>query len=364
MACDSKMSKNVMKKKVAIITTHHYPNYGNKLQNYALQTILQHLGYKVETINDVRSWPNMNSLIENWKILLHYITRFRLKLYHIKMAKFIFWSKRYIRYSSIVVRKDDDANKLVNKYDYFVVGADQIWNPEWPIFSNPFGFATFAKKEQKVAYAPSLGVSEMIAERLEEYKIWLRDWKALSCREYEGARIIEDVSGQKVPVLVDPTLLLTKNGWEKVASKPIMGKKYTVLYYLREISDDIMHLIKSHLQKEGIDLYVIKSNGQNDTFSPSEFISLFKYAEMIYTDSFHGCIFALQFHRPLVVLHLKDEGKDKISRISTLFSQLKIPHNNFPNTINEYLSLDWTSIDANMEAKRNEGINYLKTYLN
>lgn len=354
------MSKNVMKKKVAIITTHHYPNYGNKLQNYALQTILQHLGYKVETINDVRSWPNMNSWIENWKILLHYITGFRLKLYHIKMAKFIFWSKRYIRYSSIVVRKDDDANKLVNKYDYFVVGADQIWNPEWPIFSNPFGFATFAKKEQKVAYAPSLGVSEMPPDRVDEYKSWLRDWKALSCREIDGAKIIEELTGIKVPVLVDPTLMLTRNEWTQIASKPVVKNKYAVLYYLRNIPDDVMSHIKSNINQKNIDLFVIKAAGQNDKYSPSEFISLFKNAEMIYTDSFHGGIFALQFHRPLVVLHLKEEGKDKISRISTLFSQLKIPHNNFPNTINEYLSLDWKSIDACMMDKRKEGINYLK----
>ena len=97
-------------KKIGIITTHHYPNYGNKLQNYALQTILQRIGFDVETINDTRSWKNMNSWISNWKVLMHCLTRFRLTSYHIKMFKFIRWSKKNINYSNHVIEKDEDAD--------------------------------------------------------------------------------------------------------------------------------------------------------------------------------------------------------------------------------------------------------------
>ena len=64
---------------VGIITTHHYPNYGNKLQNYALQEKLIQLGYNVETISDARFYSDMRSLWENRKAFIHYIIRYRTK---------------------------------------------------------------------------------------------------------------------------------------------------------------------------------------------------------------------------------------------------------------------------------------------
>lgn len=353
-------------KKIGIITTHHYPNYGNKLQNYALQTILRRMGFDVETINDARSWKNMNSWIANWKVLLHCLTRFRLTSYHIKMFKFIRWSKRNIKYSNHIINKDEDADNLAESYDYFVVGADQIWNPEWPMFSNAFGFAAFADKKQKVAYAPSFGVSEMPAERVVEYKSWLKKWKALSCREYDGAKIIKDLTGQDVPVVIDPTLLLTAADWEKIISKKVfVDERYALLYTLRDVDDVAMDSIVQKVKEKGLKLLSIHSPVQNDVFGPDDFIRLFKEAEMVFTDSFHGCAFALQFHRPLCVLHLREKssGKDKISRIQTLFEQAGIQHENFSNTLNNFFDLDWNDIDVHLDEKRNESIQYLKCNL-
>lgn len=353
------------KKKIGIITTHHYPNYGNKLQNYALQTVLQRMGFDVETIDDARTWKSMNSWKENWKVLLHVLTGFRYVPYHTRVFKFIHFSKRYINYSPIVIRKDSDVNKLKLTYDYFVVGSDQIWNPEWPIFSNAFGFAAFANKEQKVAYAPSLGISEMLPERTDEYRQWLSNWKALSCREYEGAKIIEELSGIRTKVVLDPTLLLTKNEWEILASCPVLKSKYAVLYSLREIDNELMHSIKEDVAHKGLSLFVLGAYDLNNSYGPSEFLSLFKNSDYIYTDSFHGCVFSLLFHRSLTVLHINENEKikDKISRIITLFENAGITHNNFPQPLNSISNIDWETVDIKLATKRLESIEYLKSNL-
>lgn len=352
-----------MNKKVAIITTHHFPNYGNKLQNFALQTILQNIGCQVETINDARSYPDMTSYVANWKALLHYISGFRERPSHKKILKFIKWSRKYIIYSSTRIKKNGDEKGLEKKYDYFVVGADQIWNPEVPIFSNSFGFAAFARKEQKIAYAPSLGVSEMPKERKEEYRDYLKDWKTLSCREQEGAEIIESLTGKKVPVMPDPTILMTREEWKNIAAKPLMQESYAVLYTLRHLKDYDFNRIKSEVESKGWKLYVLDAYNGNDNLGPDEFLSLFYHSEAVYTDSFHGSVFAILFHRPLAVLHLEDGTKDKISRIRTLFTNCGIQHDNFPHTINKYFELNWDEIDANISQKRNEGIDYLKRNL-
>lgn len=56
----------------------------------------------------------------------------------------------------------------------------------------------------------------------------------LSVREDAGAKIIKDLTGRDAPVLVDPTLLLTKEKWLFIAkeadNKP--KKKYMLTYFL------------------------------------------------------------------------------------------------------------------------------------
>lgn len=352
-----------MKKSVAIITTHHEPNYGNKLQNYALQTILQRLGYNVETINDARSWPDLTSWRANKKALLHFFIRFRTLPWHVKFAKFFLWSKMHINYSKVNIHSDVDMVGLADEYDFFVVGSDQIWNPEWRRFSNKFGFASFARAEQKVAYAPSLGVSEMLPEREEEYKSFLQNWKALSCREYEGAKIIETLSGKPCPVLPDPTLLLTVNDWRKLSQRPRIKGEYAVIYMIGIMIDDYAEYISMFKERTGLKIINISNDVQWAGSGPNEFIGLIQNARYVITDSFHGSVFALQFHRPITLFQrIQNNEKDKLSRIRTLFRHADIPFEE-GKSICEYHHLDWAKIDNAIEQKRQSGIKYLLTNL-
>lgn len=350
--------------KVAIITTHHEPNYGNKLQNYALQTILQRLGYDVETINDARSWPDLTSWRVNKKALLHFFIRFRTQPWHVKYSKFFLWSKMHINYSKVNIHTDADMVGLAEKYDFFVVGSDQIWNPEWRIFSNEFGFANFARREQKVAYAPSLGVSIMPPERIEEYKKWLKDWNALSCREEEGAKIISELTSKDVPVVLDPTMLFTQEDWNKITSHRIVKDKYILVYSVIGMREEY----RTHIEKLASDLHlkvINLSEGKYLNSGPSEFISLVKYASYIVTDSFHGSVFAILYHVPLIVINrtLITGERDKTSRLKTLFRIIGMEEIEFNDLFNEILNLNWAEADRRLEIARSQSINYLTNAL-
>jgi len=51
---------------------------------------------------------------------------------------------------------------------------------------------------------------------------------SISIREEAGAKIIKEITDKDVPVVVDPTLLLSKKEWMSVAKKPdyFPDKKY------------------------------------------------------------------------------------------------------------------------------------------
>ena len=75
----------------------------------------------------------------------------------------------------------------------------------------------FAPKEKRIAYAPSFGIPKIPAVYKEKYKKWIMEIPYLSVREESGAKIIKELTGKDVPVLIDPTLMLTKEKWLSIA---------------------------------------------------------------------------------------------------------------------------------------------------
>jgi len=77
----------------------------------------------------------------------------------------------------------------------------------------------FAKPEQRISYAASFGVDEILDEKKEVYAENLSLFKALSVREKRGAEIIKELTGRDAQVVLDPTMLLTSEQWSKVVKK-------------------------------------------------------------------------------------------------------------------------------------------------
>ena len=78
-------------------------------------------------------------------------------------------------------------------YDYFCIGSDQVWNPEWyDDLKKEIYLLTFSRPEQKVCMAPSFGVEHLVAEWQEWFGKQLKSFPYLAVREKSGAKIIED----------------------------------------------------------------------------------------------------------------------------------------------------------------------------
>ena len=145
--------------RIGKLTMDGYFNYGNVLQNYALQQVLLNYADNVTTIWNMpdnflpRSWWYW-SWKEPIKIMINR-NGFRDKLkngyFGIEMARqarMRDFADRYINY-----RYDADLTSLDAEYDYFVVGSDQVWNPNWD-FKNYF--LPFASPEKRISYAASI----------------------------------------------------------------------------------------------------------------------------------------------------------------------------------------------------------------
>ena len=168
-------------KKIGVITLNGNYNFGNRLQNYAMMEVLKRYTNKVENIwvSDKAKYKKRNKKVFSPKT--NDDKRFNM---------FCDFTKKYISNRNI-----ESTEKInTDEYDYFVVGSDQVWNSTFGFFDYERMFLEFSRdKNKNIAYAASIGIAEIPNEDIESFKKGFSNFKALSVREENAKRIIEEL---------------------------------------------------------------------------------------------------------------------------------------------------------------------------
>lgn len=363
-------------KKIAILTINGYLNYGNRLQNYATQEVIRSLGFEVETII-VRTVPARN---KKNKIIMRINNLRKMKLNEVfnrihsrnlennRTKIFKNFTTDNINESDFYISDDCLPVELAVKYDYFITGSDQVWNPNFNYGSSIY-FLTFAPKSKRVAFSPSFGVSKIPLEHQGNYKKWLSEMKNLSVRENAGAKIIKELTGKDALVLVDPTMMLTKKQWLSVSNKNtnISDGKYLLTYFLGSITDKYKDKIKKIAKDNNLRIVNLADIKDCETYQtgPAEFIEYINSASVVCTDSFHGAIFSILMETPFVVFERKENLELMFSRIDTLLETFNLEYRKVNNVISNHqvFNIDFSHIPPILEAERKKAISYLKKAL-
>lgn len=340
-------------KKVAIVTIESL-NYGNRLQNYALQEILKSLNCSVKTLHRVHESRTVTSCAK----------RMAQNILQTKAAKFRQFDVN-IDFSDIILGKDDYPNGLAEEFDYFVVGSDQVWNPYYAFAGGECDFLTFAKNDQKISYAASFGVSIIPEKKEIEYAEYLKSFKSISVREHQGAIIVKKLSGRDATVVLDPTLLLDEEDWMKVEKKSLCRPKgkYIFVYALGDKTDRFEEKIKQLKEKyEIFDVRSVQKNGKELPIGPSEFLYLIRNAEEVLTDSFHATVFPIIFHKKFVTFNRP--GLNMNSRIESL-AELTGAKNRLTECgdLNCETEINYVNVDRILEEERRKSFDFLKDAL-
>lgn len=356
-------------KKIGIFTLNGYYNYGNRLQNYALEQVLLSLDFQPKTIRVFRKSTissKKNRLIKLFSI--NQITsKFRFilnkEIMTIRTSRFIQFSNEFLNETETIYKSNNEIEKIVNEFEYFVVGSDQVWNPN-NLHGTDYYFLPFSEKVKNIAYSPSFGVTHLPNSVKPKYSVWLNNFSNISVRENTGQDIVKSLIGIIPPILVDPTLLLSSNDWTQIAqphkNKP--NKEYLVTYFLTE-NKNTSRFINSFARKNN--LKIVRLGTIRDriyyTTNPNEFIDFIKNAKIIFTDSFHGSVFSILFKKPFVVFKRGNMN----SRIDTLLSNFKFEnrHWDYIKDSNFYFDIDYGHVQAILDFERKKSLNYLTNAL-
>lgn len=278
---------------------------------------------------------------------------------------------------------DYDTSNMVSlglRYETYICGSDQIWNP----FSldNPnvsFFYAAFTGR-RKIAYAPSLGISAVPAKYTAKLKSLISTFDWLSAREPQGVAALAELSDKSVEFVVDPTLLIRTEQWDSLLPLPLQlnlagDKKYVLAYFLTYNSLYVTAAV-SYAKSRNCQLKIFFTDSalygydcELLTAGPIEFLQYVKQAECLLTDSFHGSIFACIFHTQFIVFkRFGDTERSQDSRVENLLNLMGLSERFLDEgscgKLCDFPDIDFTKVDTNIAPYIEQSKNYLIEALN
>lgn len=369
-----------MNKKIAILTLYYNNyNYGGLLQSFALQRSINllgydsvQIGYRLET--GYFGWSPVKSILKKpIAYMFHQLKYGRWFNNFLARKRKIKLFANQIPHTEVVTASS--ISNLIDRYDCFICGSDQIWNP---IGWQPTLFLDFVPEYKiKISYAASIARDKLSEEQFEFIRKYLKDFTAISVREKNSAKMLNqmypDLNVQDMP---DPVFLLEESEWEKLIHRRNNPEAFIFAYFLGNENTNREKAL-NYAKKVGIKIifaayleypqFVWDKKHPEEISSPLgvvDFLDNIANASLVLTDSFHASAFSAILGTPFYVMpRFKHGDKNSMnSRIYDLLRDLNIMKryiNDIPTNY-EWDEKELNDIAENIKRLRKKGLSYLE----
>ena len=378
---------------------HKSKNIGGLLQSYALVTFLNKNGFQTEQISfdydffDKKSKKiRLELFLDKYPIYkLPFIFVYKIYFYIVKIFK-KYKNKRISKFIQIQNQIAEEFENFIphskekynttniqnaNKnYDIFISGSDQVFCTYLLPLSAYYGeFALPFKKV--ISYAASSNTKKFTQKAEDLFVKKLQRLNKISVREKTLKNYIEKISSKKAELVLDPTFLLSSNDWLEISNpKNIPNKKYIFCYFLGSKSSWQRQKAQEYADEYGYEVvhlpYIMRTIRPSDKYltgqgrydvGPREFIALINNAECVFTDSFHGLAFSINFNKNFYIFDRDDETgtKSMNARITDTLEMfgLQKRHITNKNDILDNILVDFTNAHKILEQEKQKSINWL-----
>lgn len=347
-------------KNIGIITFHKAINYGAFLQAYALQEFVSSLSKEFDvciiesTEQDLLGHNDNNCFCFERKYSFKTnVIRFLEYLYQLRQngkqkCKFEeCW--KYLSIGKVY------GNKSLN-LDTILLGSDQIWNPGASGGINPFYFGLSSRLncDSVMSYAASLG-RLYSADEEKKIKKLLENVDLISIRESSHKGYIENLIGHEIERNIDPTFLVGVDFWDDFLVRP-QQRRYVLVYTLEQ-NHQIIEKAVSFADKMNLDILILGAKPLVlrgvlskcrfiHGIGPREFVGYVKYAESVFSDSFHAICFSIIYHKQFEPFLHHDTGV-RVTDLLDLFD------------MRNQATIDYNGIDGKIEHEIKKAKEYL-----
>lgn len=382
--------------KIGIFTFFDNGNFGSELQAYALKNKIEEKGHEVFNIK-IKEKSKIIKLIVKIKIiitvLIHSIkypdlaknfislqnsassarkisceTREKIHNFSKNNLKHLFLSRMELRESV--------KNK---EFDCYICGSDQVWSPLRKPFIERHLYLNFVDADKKIAYAPSFGINTVPEYSKKRILHDIGKFKYLSIREGNGKNYLKENGNIDAQLVVDPTLLYDRVFWEKKIYETTninINSPYIFCYFLGGLTEETYVYIRNFALKKNLKVIMLPFKEYSTQYenidyydcNPIEFISLIKNSSYVFTDSFHGSVFSVIFHKNFVALkRQQNEAATQTGRITDLLNDINL-NDRYISDLSKMESvmenvIDFEYADKIIEEKRQKSLAFLYSSL-
>jgi len=355
--------------KTCTVTFYYSGNFGGFLQTWALQRFL---GESNTLLYFNSSDVDCRFYIKNsrWR-KIPFFWRF------IALYRYIFKRRktpdnvRMLRHT----RKYYSLKKLIKsppEADVYIAGSDQIWNSK--MFYEETNFEPYflgfgSPNTKRIAYAASMGGKEWPITYTQKVLPYLKKFHAISVREESSVPFLNSIGLENIAVTCDPTILWTAD-------------VYRAYFHLEE-NENSENIFIYHLQQKypasiqqflnGKKTIEFGSRECNKQVPVLQWLYNINNANFVITNSFHGTIFSILFHKPFITFPVTRKnaicGNERVhSLLKKINLQCRLLSMNETETKEEvekilYSPIDWEQVDKILEEWRIYSANWLRSAL-
>lgn len=352
-------------------------NYGGTLQNWALQQVLKRMGHEPITLRFPVVYQGMSS------------THYWLKVFPMQLARFIAhkfiggkyempltigaWKKSVSGMERFVDEHINVTEYLPNltmedvkRYgvEALVVGSDQIWRPVKYDAVNYY-FLGFAKNSDipRIAYAPSVALDEwpFNESTTAQLKELIKRFYAVSVREESSVNLIKDNLGVEAQWVLDPTLLLKKENYLAVCNNVPQNKKPFVFAYILDMNEEKRQMAEKVAKEHGCSVCYLTADKVKAEDTIEKWLANFRDSEFVITDSYHGTLFSLIFHKQFYTFYNTYRGNARMDSLKKLTGLEDRFLTNLNNEIGN--SIDFVEVETQINRMRGVSMKFLKEAL-
>jgi len=363
------MNKNIS---IGIITYWwSKENYGQLLQMYALQKYLRTHGYnafliKYDPRKDTTLIKKRSKFLYIKKLLNPIVIKRFLKQINtiqkrederIKYPRFFNeFLIKHIKETSRTYNSITELRKDPPKADVYITGSDVVWSIFRPAYYLDFG----PTETKRIAYAPSFGRETISDEECQQIKPLLKKFSLVTVRELEGLEICYRAGRQDAKLALDPTFLLAKNDYLKIAENFNIKEEFCFLYMIGSETKFSMREIFMIIKSRKMD--VIYSTCEKFDKYPKTYLTIEQWigynskASKIITNSYHGCIFAIIFNKDFIFLPLSGIYSKLNVRVQSLLTKLELSNRICNNNLSELfdISIDYVKVNKKLNSMIND----------
>lgn len=372
--------------KVSVITLHTVNNYGSVLQTYATQVLLEKLGYTVEFVdyhrknnspssfaNVVMNGPRLKKYINIWEknMFIKNTVVFILSRIYIKQQKsFRTFLKHRVNLTPKEYNSFEEILRDVPDADIYMTGSDQVWNSIWNGGIDKAFFLEYAPQGKKrIAYAASIGRESLDEYEINSTKKMLLKYSSIGMREQSGVDLLNKM-GIKSQLVLDPTLMLTREDWSKICKPTKKRKPYILVYQLNkniEIDEYVNQLaLKNKVEIIRIEFAYLKNKKNGTTIilpEVEEVIGLMKNATCVITDSFHATAFSLNLNKNFIVF-LPKQFSTRLQSVLSLTGTENRILKDYSDFSLYYKTIDYEYVNSVLEKERKKSLIFLEEAIN